>query len=191
MFPLLDFNKEDCLADVEKISEKIFFPVQAVAGQVNAVQNGWTSFMKYMNEFVTPCLLSTNYFAGVEQAKLMTTSPLESFQSYMGLFDFSLELTNRFLTGSMRAINDYNNREMQNAMNAWLNTLFHLEGEDITSFLNRQAKMMDSVANAYPKAIQEVEPEFGFHFERGENIRFLRRTDSSSTRSFRRTRASR
>ncbi len=172
MFPLVDFNKGGCLADVEKFSEKILSPVQTVAGQVNAAQNCWSSFMKYMNDFVTPCLLSTNYFAGVEQAKLMKTSPLESFQSYMGLLDFSLDLTNRFLTGSMRAINDYNSREMQNAMAAWFNTFFHLEGDDITDFLNRQAKMMDSVANAYPKAIQDIEPEFGFHFERGENIKF-------------------
>jgi hypothetical protein len=90
----------------------------------------------------------------------------------MKLMDFSFDISNRFFTGSMRAINDYNNREMQKAVSAFFNTLFHLEGEDIIAFLNRQSKMMDSVANTYPQAIRKIEPEFGFHFERGDNIRF-------------------
>jgi hypothetical protein len=90
----------------------------------------------------------------------------------MGLMDFNLDLTNRCLTGSMRAINDYNNREIQNAISAWFNTLFNLEGENIVDLMNRQAKMMDSLTNAYPKAIRDIEPEFGFHFEKGEDIKF-------------------
>jgi len=49
------------------------------------------------------------------------------------------------------------------------NTLFCSEGEDLEGFLARQAKMMDVMANQYPQAIQDIEPEFGFHFERGDN----------------------
>ena len=31
--------------------------------------------------------------------------------------------------------------------------------------------MMDVMANKYPRAIQDIEPEFGFHFERKGNIK--------------------
>lgn len=168
---MFNFNQTDC--SLGKLSEKMLFPVEAATNQVNTAQNYYAGFSKYLNEFLTPYLLSTNYFADVEGPKLLFSSPWESFQSYMGLMDFNFDITNRFFTGSMKAINDYNNREMQKAVSAWFNTLFHLEGEDIIAFLNRHSKMMDSVANTYPQAIMNIEPEFGFHFERGENVKFM------------------
>jgi len=37
--------------------------------------------------------------------------------------------------------------------------------------LSRQAKMMDVMANQYPRAIKDIESEYGFHFERDNNIK--------------------
>jgi hypothetical protein len=157
---------------LENLSEKILSPAEIVMNQFNAAQNFWIGFSKYLNDFVTPYMIAANYFAGVEQSKLLTAPPMESLQSYMELLDFNLDVTSRFFTGSMRAVNDYNEREMKDAVKAWLNTLMGANGENLKTLTARQAKIMDRLTNVYPQAIQDIEPEFGFHFERGEDVKF-------------------
>jgi hypothetical protein len=117
-------------------------------------------------------MLATNYFSSVEQNRLLTTPPSESLKSYMELFEFNLDICNRYLLGSVRAINNYNNREIQNVFSAWLNTILNLEGENLEAFLARHAKMIDSVTNLYPREIKKAEADFGFHFERGRDMKF-------------------
>jgi hypothetical protein len=168
---MFNFNSLERECSLEKLSEKILSPIEMLTQQVSAAQNYYAGLSKYVNDFLLPYLASTHYFAGVEQMKLMKTSPLESLQSYMDLMGFNMDVSNRFFTGSMRAVNEYNNKELQNALAAWFNTVFGLEGEDIKGFMSRQAKMIDAVANVYPQAIRDVEPEFGFHFERGGNLK--------------------
>lgn len=155
----------------EKLSEKILGPVEIIGNQVSATQNCYAGISKYLNEFMIPYLIATNYISGVEQSRLLSTPPIESFQSYMELMEFNLDICTRFFSGSMKAISNYNNKEIQNAISAWFNTIMNLEGENIEDFIGRHSKMIDSVANVYPQAIKDIGPEFGFHFERGENIR--------------------
>jgi hypothetical protein len=168
---MLDYDVNAIGDALEKWPEKLLSPVEAMTHQVNATQNCCAGFSKYLNEFMMPYMLSVNYFTGVEQSALMTTSPMESVMSYMELMEFNMDITNRYLLGSMRAFNEYNNRELKHALEAWFNTIFRLEGNDILAFLARQSKMMDNVANEYPRAIRAIEPEYGFHFERGDNIK--------------------
>ncbi len=152
--------------------EKMLSPVEAITNHVSTSQNYYVGLSKYLNEFMTPYLIATNYFSGVENSRLVMTSPFENFQSYMELFDFNFDIYNRYIQGSLKAINDYNNKELQNAMNAWFNTFLNLDGENVEKFIARHSKMIESVANVYPQAIRDAEPDFGFHFERGEDIRF-------------------
>ena len=71
---------------------------------------------------------------------------------------------------------DFHMHELSRAFNAWLNTMFEREGEDIASFVERQAKLLEKVVYEYPKAIDDIGPEFGFHFER-EGYRKTAETD--------------
>ena len=52
-----------------------------------------------------------------------------------------------------------------------LNTLFDQEGEDIAQFTARKAQLLDVVVNAYPKAIEEIKSEYGFHFDEGGYVK--------------------
>jgi hypothetical protein len=140
---------------------------------VSASQNYLKAFSKYSNDFMIPYLIATSYFNQVEKQKLWSTSPLESVQSYMKLLAFNLDLIGRGVNSSMKAISHSGQMEMENAIAAVFNTLFCSEGEDIEGFLTRQSNMMDVMANQYPQAIQDIEPEFGFHFERGDNKKIL------------------
>jgi hypothetical protein len=66
----------------------------------------------------------------------------------------------------MKAMADAGKMEMENAIAAMFNTLMCSNGEDIEAFMARQAKLMDVLAREYPRAILDIEPEYGFHFER-------------------------
>ena len=136
---------------------------------MSASQNYLTALSKYANDFVLPYLIAISYFNDVEKYKLWSTSPLETVQSYMDLLAFNLDLISRGISGSMQAMASSGKMEMENAIAAMFNTLFCADGEDVESFLARQTKMMDVMANRYPQAIQDIEPEYGFHFERGDN----------------------
>ena len=178
-------DAKDNQFDAERLSEKFFSPVGTLANQVNFAQNCCAGFSKYLNEFMIPYLVSVNYFADVEKGKFLTASPWDNFQSYMELMEFNLDLSNRCMTGSMKAINDYNKREMQNMLEAWYNTfsqtcfgyLTEKKGNDINDFVARQSKIMEWVTHAYPQAIRDIEPEFGFHFENPENGKKIAETD--------------
>jgi len=160
-------EQKECFPDM--LAQKMWSPVHAVANQLAAIQNYCAGYSKYLNEFMIPYMLSTNYFSGVEQTRLLTTSPVKSFESYMELLSFNLDISSRSLIASMRVVNEYSKREMPNAITAMFNTFFNIEGEDLESFTARQAKVTDLVTRTYPQTIQDIEPEFGFHFEKQEN----------------------
>jgi len=138
---------------------------------ISASQNYLSAMSKYANDFMIPYLIATSYFNDVEKQKLWSNTPLETVQSYMQLLTFNLDLVGKGISGSMQAIASSGKMEMENAIAAMFNSLFCADGEDVESFLARQTKMMDVMANRYPRAIQEIEPEYGFHFERDDTIK--------------------
>lgn len=166
----LDCNKADC--SDEALIYKIISPFQAITNQLTATQNYCAGYSKYMNEFLIPFFASTSYFSDVEMCKMVKSSPHETIESYLGLLAFNLDLSTRSLMASMRVMSEYTGKEISNAVKAVFNTIFNTEGEDITGFTARQAHMMELVTKTYPEIIQNIKPEYGFHFELGKNIKF-------------------
>ena len=123
---------------------------------ISATQNYIAGLSKYANEFIIPYLISTSYFSEVERNRLLSASPLDSLKAYMELLNFNLQIISKGADAGLKAIKDYGQFEAGNFFEA---------------FTARQAKMIDLVVNEYAKAIQDIEPEFGFHFERGDNIK--------------------
>ena len=165
------FGKKCDLPDSDFLKKSLEKNMSVFNHLINASQNYLTAFSKYANDFVIPYLIATSYFNSVEKQKLMSTSPLESVRSYMELMAFNLDLIGRSISGSMQAITNSGKMEMENAVAAMFNTLLCTDEEDIEAFWAKQAKMMDIMANKYPQAIQDIEPEYGFHFERDGNIK--------------------
>ncbi len=158
----------------EEMQEVFMRPLHIAAHQMGAVQNYWAGFSRYANEFVIPYLLSTHYFARAERDRLMTAPPWESFLSYLELAEFSGDIAAKNLMASIRALNDVGGNELKNALAAVFNTVTSGDGdgENLEEFFARQARTMDRVANIYPQAIRDIEPEYGFHFERGDHELF-------------------
>lgn len=141
-----------------------------VTNPISTMQNYTLGFAKYFNDFMVPSLISAKYFADIEQSKSNSSS--DKIQSYMELMDFNLDLSNRAFISSAKAIGDHWVQWSSGAISALFNTFFSENGEEkIDGFINRQAKTMNLLANVYPQSIKNIGAEFGFHFERDENIR--------------------
>ncbi len=139
------------------------------ADQVSTLQELFQGLSKYNNDFLMPLLISTNYFSNVEITRLLCKSPMESYNAYMELLEFNMDLLSRYFSGSLNALDEYNSRELKKGVTSWYNTIFNLEGEKLDGFVSRQSAMISNVTKLFPQAIQDIEPEYGFHFERGEN----------------------
>lgn len=139
---------------------------------INAYNNLLSGITKYNNEFFIPWLTSTLYFSGVELSRTHKETPLENWSAYMKLFEFNMELYARYHSGSMGALNDFSKKELKNWYEALFNTVCHRDGEKLDDFFRRQFDMINGVTQTFPKAVKEIEPEYGFHFERGKQVPF-------------------
>jgi hypothetical protein len=164
---------------LEKCSEMNLHMVEAAGEQTKATQTYWNGILKYIGEFMTPYWIALNSFNSVEKDKLVSHLPWESVRDYLELLQFNIQVAEKGLTSSLKSMNDYHVREASAASAAWLNTVFDREGEDIATFMSRHANLIEKVVYTYPKAIREIKPEFGFHFEKdgyvkaAETDRFL------------------
>ena len=134
---------------------------------IHASQNYLACLSKYSTDFMIPYLISTEYFKTVEGKKLPETSPLESVLDYFKLLDFNMDLFSRGTFAGLNSINAYNQHEMGSFIAAFYNSFFDSKGKNLADFARRQARLMNQVASVYPRAIEMIEPEFGFHFEKG------------------------
>jgi len=139
----------------------------------------WNGVFKYINEFMTPFWIALNSFSATERDKLVRHTPAENLRDYLELLQFNIQVAGKGLNSTARIMNDYHLQELSKAFSAWLNTVFEREGENLASFAERQARLLERVVYEYPKAIEAIEPEYGFHFDTagyhktGETERFL------------------
>jgi hypothetical protein len=157
----------------DRISETpdIDFPfkegVSALKKLGDATQAFLSGLARYSTDFFVPYLLSTHYFQQAESEKLFNTSPLDNLGSYLRLLDFNNGLMGRGISSALDAVGTYARQEMDTFLQAMYQSAFALNNRDLNAFATRQAELMDRVVHHYPQVIQDIEPEFGFHFERG------------------------
>ncbi|WP_051284129.1 metal transporter [Desulforegula conservatrix] len=153
-------------------SKNIACPFETITEQMEVAQNYFLDMLAYMNEFAVPYFSASQYFTNVEKEKILTNSPLENLHSYVSLADMNLDLTARSFLGVLKAISTYGTKDIKDATDAFLNTVFEIkDGETLKNFMDRKARMIHLLTNVYPKAIKESGKYFGFHFEQGRDIK--------------------
>lgn len=157
------------LMESDMIYKDMVTPISDGIDSAKAIQNYWFGLSNYISDFLIPCMSASNYFGSVEKRHAMVHSPAENMSSQMDLLRFNAELVSRGYSGAMKILNDYFNKEGHELIEAWFNTICKGNGANIKTVLNRRMETLNRIANEYPKAIEEVGPEFGFHFERGEH----------------------
>ena len=136
-----------------------------------ATQTFLSGLARYTTDFFVPYLISTHYFQQVESGNLFKTSPLDSLESYLNLLDYNTELMGRGVSSALDALNACAWPEMDAFLQAMYQGLFALNPHELNAFATRQADLMERVVHIYPQVIRDIEPEYGFHFERGVHER--------------------
>lgn len=141
-----------------------------------ATQAYWAGMSRYTTDFFIPYLLASQYFNRVEGIRLGEESPGASSEDYLKLLQNNFEMMNRSVKGTAQMMAAYAQLEMDGLTDALQQSCFELKHEKLARYTKRQAELLDMVAHTYPQSIDAIEPEFGFHFERG-NHTLLDETD--------------
>ena len=137
---------------------------------LSASQTYLGGLLNYTDSFYTPYLLATQYFQQAEALRLSEDPPADSMDAYLGLLENNIELMARSLSGSARMMESYARNEADELAEALQQSFFEFNPTKLAEFTARQAELLDLVVNVYPKAIDAIAPEYGFHFERGEHV---------------------
>lgn len=135
----------------------------------SASPNGISALFRYSNEFIIPYMLATNYFRDVEAAKLWRKNPHQTLKDYTDLGRFNLDLCNRALIGALDAFGDYFRLESSKMLQAAVPLIFSGDWSSLEHLIQRKTELLALMAFRYPEAIRAIEPEYGFHFERGDS----------------------
>jgi hypothetical protein len=129
---------------------------------LGALHDGMATLARYVNAHAIPFLIATNYFTRVESQRAWMRSPWENIEAYMKLNSMNIDIANRALRGGMQAAGEFVQSEIQ----ASLPNFFSDGSDAFHQFAQRMAHLVHGVAHTYPEAIDGIEPEFGFHFEK-------------------------
>ena len=136
----------------------------------SATQAYWAGMSRYNTDFFIPYLLATQIFNRVEGGRLLEELPADRFAAYLQLLQNNLEMMNRSVKGTAHMMTAYAQLEMPGLTDALQQSCFELKNEKLARYIERQAKLLEMVTTVYPQMIDAIEPEFGFHFERGEHV---------------------
>jgi len=161
---LIDLNTKTVLATVE---------------QTKALQIHLNGLYRYYFDFMAPFWVALNSFQAMEKIKLGNHAPEETVRDYLELLQFNLQIAKKGLVSTLRSANQYHAREWGRAFAAMLNTWTGAGSQDILAYSEKKAKILEELVYNYSRAIRDIAPEFGFHFDDGgyelaaETDRFL------------------
>jgi len=144
-------------------------PINASINQINLLKNYINGLNRYTKSYLDPFLDEIIYFSNAESEKLIKSTPEQNFDSYVELVNFSTDIILRGFLSAIKSVFKYNESEMDIAVKALFNTFSGNMENDFFDFIERQNQIVHMLANEFPKAIKEIESEYGFHFEKGYN----------------------
>lgn len=156
------------LEKAAEINEQL---MTAILDQAKATQTYWVGLCRSVQDFMAPSLTALTSVSAVERDKRKQHPPHDTISDYLALMQFNLQIGEKGLINGLRAMNEFHVQLMEGIFKSWQNTVFGLEGEDIATFMARQAKVMELLVHTYPQAIRDIGPEYGFHFGDGGYIK--------------------
>jgi poly(3-hydroxyalkanoate) synthetase len=129
-----------------------------------------TAFDHYRHDF------ESAYFTAAKTALAASAERPLSVVDSMHLYRRKLELAEQAYRASIEKMLDFHTEQAFDGYQAWINTMFGLEGEKLIEFAEREASVMEGVAYDFPKAIEDIKHEFGFQFHT-DDYRLVMETD--------------
>jgi len=136
---------------------------RAAFAQTKAAQDYWSGIFKYVSAFMGPSVNALNAFMNTEKEKSAERCPTENFNDYSELFTLNVRLASASMTGSLRAMNGFFYDKLSEAFSAGIDTF--KDGEGVSDFSSRLEETLRVVVHEYPKAIDAIGPEYGFHLD--------------------------
>ena len=147
---------------IEPQQDHIWKSSKAGADLLCAMQDGMVTLARYINTHAIPFLIATNYFTRVESRRAWMRTPWENLEAYLKLGSMNADIANRAFQGGIQAASQMMQSEIQSSLPA----LFSQNPRAFQQFSKRMVQLIKGVAHTYPAAIDGIEPEFGFHFEK-------------------------
>jgi hypothetical protein len=135
-----------------------------------AVGDTAAAFSRYTNDFFIPSLIAAGYLQDVEQQRVQGGDPGTTAEAYQDLWQFNLSLGLGAMKGAMDALFRYQAMEAGRVSDA-LAALGKGDADAWYGLMRRRAQLAAMLARHYPAAIEAIAAEYGFHFERGRDIR--------------------
>ncbi len=141
----------------------------AISNLSLATQTYLSGISAYATEFFVPYLISTFYFKKVESERIFKSFPTDTFQSYFNLFDFNFDLVSKSFTSALDIMGTYGQNETDKFLSVLNKSMMNHDINEFDEYARHQFELMNNLVYGYPQAITDIEPEFGFHFEKGEH----------------------
>lgn len=140
-------------------------------GQASMAQAAAASYLalglySYTRDFFQPMLAAGEVFARVEAQRLPARSPAATWEAYLQLGELNWWLFGRQLQGTMASLSQYAEFERQLLAEAMEQVMVRGDCSAFVDYCLRHEETMRKVVEEYPREIERIEPEFGFHFER-------------------------
>jgi len=140
-------------------------PLQAALDTARVSQTYAAGVYKYVNEFMLPFWTALNAFVTLEKDKIARHHPVDTLRDYFELLQFNLQVAEKGMLVSARAMNAYHIDRAGRAFSAWLDYLGNPGNGALAEFTRSEAELLEKVVYSYPDAIWDIKPEYGFHFE--------------------------
>jgi hypothetical protein len=140
-------------------------PLQAALDAMRISQTHAVGVYKYFNEFMLPFWTALNAFVTLEKDKIARHHPIDTLRDYFELLQFNLQVAEKGMLASSRAMNSYYTDRTSRAFSAWLDDLRNSGNGALIDFTRAEAQLLEKVVYSYPKAIWDIKPEYGFHFD--------------------------
>ena len=108
-------------------------------------------------EFTDSALIAAQI--ALSAAKDNPLSLLETLE----ILQHNQDLATKGMTGAGEKLRGYLFDQAEEAMQAFFNTIFRTDGENIAGFMRREAAIMEGVAN-FHEQLEKIKDEFGFQF---------------------------
>jgi hypothetical protein len=140
-------------------------PLQAALDAMRISQTHAAGVYKYFNEFMLPFWTALNAFVTLERDKIARHHPIDTLRDYFELLQFNLQVAEKGVLASSRTMNSYYTDRASRAFSAWLDDLRNSGNGALMDFTRAEAQLLEKVVYSYPKAIWDIKPEYGFHFD--------------------------
>ena len=166
----------DLLIDAVRLqgrwSERNLKAWEAGVERITASQTYSSGLFQYLTDFMVPFWIALDSFLDLERQKIIQKPPQETFNDYLEMLRFNLQIARKGLASSFSVLNEYRANEALKTHSAFLNMIFDREGAGIAEVSKKQAKQIELIVHAFPERIRKIEPEFGFHFDDGGYEKF-------------------